>query len=812
MRTLRTLHALVVVCALTAVAGSAVAGSGAQLAAPAGLKPFLLRVSEPAAREFPRTPSFSWRPVRGATRYEFELAKAPTFTESSLFWSASDLRTPAASVPLSLPWLTGTPYAAYARVRAVTEAGVTPWSDPYGFNVRWATVPEQVDGAPGLSRWKPVEGATSYDVWFPDLKKVVATRTNAVDHREFYAFHPSEPFMGTVRWRVRAVRAVYGKLPSGLPRVSYGPWSRLYTSTNPPPAPGGLTALEAVSEETASTASRPRLHRLTPGFAFRGQTAGDGADYGLYRVYVFSDRDCVNVVYRGAVVGSPAYAPRTTGPLALPKSTDELASAPGRFLKDGSEGKTFMADTAAVQTTESDKPPAAPADAKAGGAEGDAKAGAKTGTEVGAAEKQAPAGGVDEAAGDDEKSSLPSTPLVTGAPVDLWDSGWPNGRFYWTVVAVTPVVQPTFQTTLVAAAAVGQTSLTIVDTSAVTDGATLTVGSGATAEVVTVDSVSGTTATLKAPLRNAHAVGAPVVVGSSVEYHDVELPQDACAAGRIASFGKASPPALAGERTAFASGLSPKGRVVAAAGARPFFYGAPLVAWQPVLGADQYQVEWSRTRYPWRKEGEQVTYATSAILPLAPGGWYYRVRGINFFLPGSARAMSWSQIRGIVVARPRFVVVAGDTTAGGVAVPKGWRAVDRPRFSLALPKAWHERKGTAGFHGVAAQGATVRASVDVAVARAASADPVAWRRAALAQARRLRTASAPVASWVTLPGGRALRLTYARRTDGGVVRTTRYVWVTKDRRAFMLTLGVRPADAAAQTGTLRRIARTFRHA
>ena len=29
-----------------------------------------------------------------------------------------------------------------------------------------------------------------------------------------------------------------------------------------------------------------------------------------------------------------------------------------------------------------------------------------------------------------------ATPLVNGAKVDLWESGWPNGRFYWTVVPV----------------------------------------------------------------------------------------------------------------------------------------------------------------------------------------------------------------------------------------------------------------------------------------------------------------------------------------------------------------------------------------
>ena len=45
-----------------------------------------------------------------------------------------------------------------------------------------------------------------------------------------------------------------------------------------------------------------------------------GSPAELFRVYIATDVDCVNIVYRGAIVGSPAYAPRTTGPLQLPSS------------------------------------------------------------------------------------------------------------------------------------------------------------------------------------------------------------------------------------------------------------------------------------------------------------------------------------------------------------------------------------------------------------------------------------------------------------------------------------------------------------
>ena len=90
-------------------------------------------------------------------------------------------------------------------------------------------------------------------------------------------------------------------------------------------------------------------HALTPGFAFSGDSGGPmdfngGTPAELFRVYVATDEDCVNIVYRGAVVGSPAYAPRTTGPLQLPGDTDLLAFARGDTIDHGVEGETLMLD------------------------------------------------------------------------------------------------------------------------------------------------------------------------------------------------------------------------------------------------------------------------------------------------------------------------------------------------------------------------------------------------------------------------------------------------------------------------------------
>src|SRR4051812_21517216 len=108
---------------------AAAPAQGAPLPAPAGLKAFLLRADEPATDTFPRTPSFAWTPYKAALSYDFELATSQSFDESSIVWSsrsqAAKLRTPVVSVPLSLPWMTGKPYALYAHVRARTRGGLT---------------------------------------------------------------------------------------------------------------------------------------------------------------------------------------------------------------------------------------------------------------------------------------------------------------------------------------------------------------------------------------------------------------------------------------------------------------------------------------------------------------------------------------------------------------------------------------------------------------------------------------------------------------------------------------------------------------
>jgi hypothetical protein len=606
----RLAAALLTVLALAAPADAAQrSGSHATLSAATGLRAFLLRANEPPAHVFSRTPAFAWNPVRGAKRYEFVLATSPTFAGNAILWDDTSLTSPAAAIPVTLPWITGSPYSLYARVRAIAANGsVGSWSALYGFNMRWATVPTQQSSGPGYIRWSPVDGATSYDVWFGNLdigggvSKVISTVTNVADEREYYSFHHADSWVQTVKWRVRAVRRVQDtKGPTnGLPTVTYGPWSPPYTNTNPSFTQGKIALGNAVSD-TTSTPSAPTVHKIMPAFLFSGDEGLDGAldcvstlalRCELFRVYVFSDSDCVNLVYKSAVVGSPAYAPRITGPLAIPGDTKKLGAARVKNLADGAEAKTFAADGLKITTTESMTPVAFAAtliaqQAAATGSSSGSSGSGSSGSGSSGSGSTTPAA----------PSIFPSSLSGQGAPVDLWDTQWPTGRYYWTVVPIQYYVE------------------------------------------VSPDADP-----------NSPPPASPPIV-----YFDQDVPQDACAAGRVASFGKVGEPVATASGMPYASGLSIKGRLLAASTKRPVFAGPPLVAWQPALGATAYEVQWSKKAYPWRPEGNLFTFSTSANLPLKPGNWYYRVRGIDLSLPGSAQ-MTWSDKMGLVIAKPKFKV------------------------------------------------------------------------------------------------------------------------------------------------------------
>jgi hypothetical protein len=646
---------LVTILAAAVLAGTASASTA--LTAPTGLHGFLLRADEPAATTFHRTPSFAWAPSPGAIGYQFQISTSSTFRDNGIIYNTANLTTPVAAPPVTLPWITGSPHALYARVRAtvVTAAGtdVTPWSDGYGFDVTPPPPPTPLPSEPGVLRWSPIEGADSYQVWLVDVRTQVAptgkkeiVRTNVLDEREFYTFHQSASWTASVHWRIRAIRSAASGTPAnGVPVVTYGAWSPVYNSTNPAVSGGSIKLIHTVSDVTSDGSAGSAAHRLMPAFTWTGNQSLTGTPAELYRVYVFTDSQCLNLVYTSAVVGSPAYAARPGGTLALPSDSSGIAAARGSYLNDGAESGDQMVDGTPVTPQESFTPAgpttAAPADA--------GPPGSTPPTGAAAAAPTGPAA---------------AAPVSPGAPVDLWDTDWPQSGYYWTVIPVTALVTGTGGSTVSGAgASKGSTLVPVADPTKFNVGDSITIGTGLTTDTAAITAIGNGLVTIKSALNNGHAAGEPITTtgASAVLYQDLDLPQDACASGRVMRFGINSEPSLTTAQDPFATGLSATGRLTSAASTSAF-YGQPLVAWTPALGAQNYQVQWSQkapgatSSYPFKAAGTIMTTSTSAVLPLAPGTWYYRVRGFDYNLPTGVQQMSWSDPQQLVVTKPTFKV------------------------------------------------------------------------------------------------------------------------------------------------------------
>jgi len=636
--------------AVAALAASAHASS-AGLAAPSGLHGFMLRADETASTSFHRTPSFAWNPVAGATRYQFQLATTSTFRDNGILYDNAQLLTPVEAPPLTLPWITGSPHALYARVRSFSASGVTPWSAPFGFDVVPPTPPTPLPSYPGLLRWTPIEGVNGYQVWLIDTGKMEFVRTNVLDEREFYTFHQAQSWIGTVRWRIRAVRNDTANRINGIPVSHVGAWSPIYSSSNSAPSGGPITLIGTLSDVFSDGSPSAPAQRLMPSFLWSGNQSLSGTQAELFRVYVYTDRQCLNLVYSSALVGSPAYAPRPFGPLALPGDATSVSAARASYLADGLEAGGLSFDGAAVTPTEQSA---------------DATPTTQVPGDVPSAANGAPP--PSSGSGSSSGSSSGGISIVgrLGAPVDLWDTNWPESGYYWTVVPVSSTPLGAAASSVAAPGASGGSALVpITDTSDFKVGAAVTIGTPPSSDTSTIVSISSNSITLAAPLKNGHLAGEAVVAnGGSVVYKDLELPQDVCAAGRVQRFGIESEPSLTTAQAPFATGLSSTGRLTSAANTSAF-YGQPLIAWTPALGAGVYQVQWSKAPYPFVAELDPrtntkgfLTFSTSSVLPLKPGTWWYRVRGFDYNLPTGVQQMSWSDPQKLVVSKPRFKVVS----------------------------------------------------------------------------------------------------------------------------------------------------------
>jgi hypothetical protein len=794
MRTARLLALLAAMLMLAVGAGSAQSAD----TAPTGLHGFLLRADEPQKTSFSRTPSFAWNPVPGALHYEFQLSLSDSFRDNSVIYADDQALTPVEAPPITLPWITGSPHALYARVRAMMPDGATPWSTNFGFDMVPPAPPAPLSSYPGLLRWTPVEGAAGYQIWLLDAHKMEYSTTNTLDERDFYTFHQSAKWIGTVRWRIRALRddatVGGGTRLNSIPAVTYGAWSPIYSSTNPAfntpvangdPAicpsttPSCIKLFGTVSDIFSDGSPGSPAHRLMPGFLWTGNQTIDGKTVELYRVYVFTDKQCLNTVYTSAVIGSPAYAPRPFGPLALPSTAAGEASARSAYLPDGTEPASFSYDGATVKTTESASD-AAPT-TSIPGAPGDSSS---TSTGPGSSPSSSSSSSSSSSTGS-SGSGLTVTGR-TGAPTDLWDTSWPSSGYYWTVVGVAAGSTGALSTSVgQAGAKAADTTLPLTDTTGLNPGDVITIGSGPTQETGTITAVSGNTVTLAVGLKFGHGFGEAVGRSSGgFEYQDLELPQDVCAAGRVMRFGKESEPSLVASGQLFATGLSSDGRLTSAVHTTSF-YGQPLVSWTPALGAEVYEVQWSKTQYPFNPQPSPtgtlglMTGATSVVLPVGPGTWWYRVRGFDYSLPTGAQQMSWSDPAKLVVAAPKFKLVGSPPARTKVAATKttasGLRSLAGPGFTMGVPNGWTHRTlkdSVASFMYV--NRTTGTNVVEVSASGRGTRSMTQWEadlKAELASAAHVT----PSAALVTLAAGKAVKLTVSRVIGGAKIVQVQYI-------------------------------------
>ena len=371
-------------------------------------------------------------------------------------------------------------------------------------------------------------------------------------------------------------------------------------------------------------------------------------------------------------------------------------------------------------------------------------------------------------------------------------------------------------------AAIGGTILNVAGTTGFAVGDVVIVGNtGITTETVSVTAVTASTITITPALKASYGPGETVVrVGGTLEYKDAELAQDTCAAGRVLRFGKESEPTLTAGGEAFASGSDTGGQ--ARLGRR-----APRLLRLPARRLDgrtrrrglrgaveqDAQAVQARGRSGHDLAAGMMTMNTSAVLPLEPGTWYYRVRGYDYSLPEGAQAMSWSALQQIVVTRPVFAVVGEDPSEKtGETRTLTSRSAG---LSIKLPSSFRQASRTTsaagGYRPLGRPGSSLRLSareargatlfVQTAPDRSTSSHAE-WVRKARTSAAR---AGASRCSQVSLAAGAAVRCSGTKGSQASVVYLLQHRGVT-----YTLTFAGKPSRRGADAARFSAAARSLR--
>jgi hypothetical protein len=520
----------------------------------------------------------------------------------------------------------------------------------------------------------------------------------------------------------------------------------------------------------------------------------------------------LNRVFTGAVTGAPAYAPRPFGPLSLPGSGAAVVNARTSYLPDGAEPAGVTTDGDKLTTTEV-APDAAPTGSAPPAPGGDAGSSSSPGSAGSSAPAPTPPSG---------SASGPAGGTVTwqgrtGAPIDLWDVDWPSSGYYWTVIPVAATPPDALSTAVISPGSkVADTVLPVATTHGFNPGDQISIGAGPTTESKTIVAVSDTQLTLSGALTFQHGAGETVLrTTGTFEYRDLELPQDACASGRVARFGKSSEPSLTASGELFATGLSSDGRLTSARQTTAF-YGEPLVSWTPALSATAYEVQWSKARYPFAPEtAGYMTTGTSMVLPVGSGVWYYRVRGFDYSLPTGSQQMSWSDVAKLVVAKPRFRIVGSGSApkAKPATKPKsssgpaaGYKVVKGPGYSMQLPTSW-KPLGSSGFLYIdALDKATVFANISQS--ERAGRSYTAWADALTTQLQ--SSGTGPISTAVVqLAAGKGVRLTTTVTKKGVTNSVLEYV-VDKGNIEYVIAFSASQQNYAKYLPTFGHAISTFK--
>ena len=348
-----------------------------------------------------------------------------------------------------------------------------------------------------------------------------------------------------------------------------------------------------------------------PAFVYSGNTSIWNTTQELYRVYVFTDQDCLNTVFRGAVVGSPGLRAAPDRPARPADRRHRDHGSPERATSPtGREPDSYTADyIVGEDATRSDVSRGTAATAGTPASRRPRSSTRRQGRPLG--------------------QRLVRRPLLLDGHA---------GRRRARQRAVTTTLAQRGH-------CAGDTTITVANGTGIVAGDALTrrfpAGENADREVAS----SGNSITLGPPASAPSTAPAK----SRPRGRRSHLPRGGADPGRL----RRRPPAelrqveRAGrhrpERRPYASGLSPDGQARRRAGRpRRRFYGQPLVAWQPAAAPDSTRCSGARSSTRGRRRAPSSPGATSLTLPLSPGTWYYRVRGLDFLMAGSKPQMSWS--------------------------------------------------------------------------------------------------------------------------------------------------------------------------